>query len=87
MVFRFLPILSDIATTLNNLYTNLFLPALGALVVIMLAWGGVLVMTGSASDDVRRASIGKRVIIATIVGGAIVALAGQLGLLLLNNYK
>jgi hypothetical protein len=49
----FLLVLLDIPTTLTNLYQNLFLPALGALIIIMLAYGGVLVMTSSASDDIR----------------------------------
>ena len=83
----FLFVLLDIPTTLKNLYTNLFLPALGGLMVIMLAYGGVLVMTSSASDDIRQQSKGKKVIIATIVGGAIVAIAGQIGVLLLTNFK
>ena len=80
-------VLLDIVQTLKNLYNNLFLPALGGLIVIMLAYGGVLVMTSSASDDIRQQSKGKKVIVATIVGGAIVALAGQIGITLLNNFK
>lgn len=81
------PVLSDISQTLNNIYNNLFLPALGGAVVIMLAYGGFLWMTSAGSEDVRRQTLGKRVIIGTIVGGAIVFLAGQLGKALLNNFQ
>jgi len=81
------PVLATIAQTLTNLYNNLFLPALGGLIVIMLAYGGVLVMTSAGSDDVRQQSKGKKVIIATIVGGGLVFLAGQIGATILANFK
>jgi hypothetical protein len=80
-------ILLDLSQTAKNLYNNLFLPALGGLMVIMLVYGGILVMTGSGSDDIRQVGKGKRVIIATIVGGAIVFLAAQLALTLTNNFQ
>lgn len=80
-------VLLDISQTAQNLYNNLFLPALGGLVTVMLAYGGILVMTGSGSDDIRSAARGKKVIIATVVGGAIVFLAGQIALAITKSFQ
>ena len=81
------PVLLTITQTIDNLINNVVLPALAALVTIMLAYGGILIMTSSGSDDVRRQSSGKKVIIGAIVGGALTFLAIQLGTLIFAQFK
>jgi hypothetical protein len=80
-------VLLSITQTIDNIINNIMLPALGAGVAIMLAYGGVLWMTSAGSDDIRRQSLGKRVIIGAVVGGAITFLALQLGTLIFNQFQ
>lgn len=88
MIASLLPLLlADIPTTVDNLINNVLNPLIGAGVSIMIAYGGVLWMTGGSSDDIRRVNRGKTTITAAVVGGIIVFFAGQLGTTIVNNFK
>lgn len=71
-------VLADLKTTLDNAYTWVKALGLGAC-VLGLAYGGFLVIVHSGSEDVRAQARGKKVILASLVGGGIVALAQSIG--------
>lgn len=80
-------VLVDLVQTVNNLYNNLIRPAILPVMLLMIAYGGFLWATGQASDDIRRVSRGKIVIIGAIVGGIIVFLAPDIATTARNSFQ
>lgn len=71
-------VLADLKTTLDNAYNWAKGLGTGA-VVLGLAYGGFLVITHSGSEDVRAQTRGKKVILASLAGGAVIILAQSIG--------